>query len=100
MVILASGQNGYTLRVFAFVLGGTVLGGAAGIGVAMAAGVISARLNPQDPSAGSVAIMVVATFPLGVLFGVIVSVFAAKALLKKPPEPRGFEVTSTSGRRR
>jgi hypothetical protein len=48
---------------------GAVAGAALGIAASMALGILSQWTHPDDPSAGSVAIIVVGLFPFGALLG-------------------------------
>ena len=81
----------HTFHWRAWIVGGTALGGALGIGIAWAAMIYSQREAPTDSSAGSVGIIVVATFPLGLLAGFLAGLFAAHAFVKKPTS-QGFAV--------
>lgn len=74
------------LRVTLGVIVGAFVGGAAGFYGAMGLGIAFQFLNPRDPSAGSVAIIVIATLPGGVIFGALAG-GTLGALFPRPKQP-------------
>jgi hypothetical protein len=63
------------LKLLLGVVGGAIVGAALGMGFAMAVGLYSKWANPSDPSAGSVAIIVIFTAPVGLFLGALVGLF-------------------------
>jgi hypothetical protein len=72
-----------TAKALVCIVAGAVIGGAGGIGVGVAVGLYAQWHNPNDPSAGSVAIIGMATFPLGVLIGIMAGALCADRWMKK-----------------
>ncbi len=62
--------------------GGAVAGIAIGLGIAIAVGLYGKWRAPDDPSAGSGAIIAMLTVPFGLLTGVIVGVVATARWIK------------------
>jgi hypothetical protein len=79
------------LRGLFWVIAGAVGGCACGTGFAMGLGLYYQWTHPNDPSAGSVAIVGMCTVPLGILFGMLAGVFYA-ARLEKRGAASGFDV--------
>jgi hypothetical protein len=77
------GRMTNTAKILVCTLVGGVIGGAAGIGVAVAVGLYAQSRSPNDPSAGSAATIIVGTFPMGVLIGMIAGVLCAGRWMKK-----------------
>jgi hypothetical protein len=59
------------LKLLVGTVSGVVVGGALGIAFAVAVGLFSQRRSPNDPSAGSIAIIVMLTFPVGAFLGAL-----------------------------
>ena len=66
---------------------GAFVGAILGVLAAFCLGVFSAWVNPEDPSAGSMAIMVIATGPLGFCIGIPVGAAVALYRTPKPNNP-------------
>lgn len=62
---------------------GAVLGGGVGIGLASGLGIYEQWKHPEDPSAGSAAIVVMLTFPLGLLVGMMAGAFFGDRWIKR-----------------
>ena len=79
---------------------GAAVGGAGGFGVAMLVGLLGQWQHPNDPSAGSGAIIVMLTFPLGVLVGIVAGAYCGDRWIKHSnTSSQGFEVIKKSGAR-
>jgi MFS family permease len=81
---------------------GAAVGVAGGIAVAILVGLVSQWTHPTDPSAGSAAIIVMATAPFGLFLGLIGGAYAADRWRKHSaargcdvrPKPRGRDAGS------
>lgn len=73
--------NWKIVRVIFGVVCGAVAGLGLGVSAAVGLGLWSQWTNPGDPSAGSVAIVVIATAPMGILLG---SVFGGLTIANRP----------------
>ena len=74
------------LGVLAIVLGGGI-GLLLGLGFAAGLGMFSQWQHPEDPSAGSVAIVAIATGPLGAILGAITAAVVAGRASPKASTP-------------
>ena len=84
------------LKQLMWVALGAILGAAAGIGVAFALMLYEQWRYPSDASAGSVGIIAVLTFPLGIFLGIVGSCYYCTRMTKRR-QPRGFDIKSDSG---
>jgi hypothetical protein len=76
---------------------GVLLGGGIGIGIASGLGIYYQWRHPEDLSAGSAAIVVILTFPLGVLLGTMAGAFFGDRWIKRGNrESVGFDVVPKS----
>jgi hypothetical protein len=82
-----------------WVVGGAVVGTAAGVAVAVGIGALSRWQSPNDPSAGSAAIIVVLTAPAGLLLGMIGGCLCGIHWEKRRSKPQGFDVVTKPGGR-
>ena len=80
------------LKGLLWVVGGGIVGTAAGVAVAMGVGAFSQWRLPNDPSAGSAAIIVMLTAPLGLLVGLAVGAWCGDRWEKRRRTPEGFDV--------
>ena len=72
-----------TMKILLGLVYGGVIGTALGIAGAWLLGVFSQWQNPNDPSAFSVAIVVIITAPIGCVLGALVGVILATRGTKK-----------------
>lgn len=72
-----------TFSAVVIVLSTSALGLAIGVGFAAALGLYARRQDPDDPSAGSAADIVIAAAPLGLFAGFLADSLIAIRLLKK-----------------
>ena len=87
-----------TLKQLFWVVVGAVVGTAAGVGVAVAVGLYGQWRYPNDPSAGSGAIIVMLTAPLGFLLGIMTSCYFVIRYMKFR-KSRGFDVVANVSER-
>jgi hypothetical protein len=85
------------LTTLAYFIVGGIGGGIAGIGVAWGAMVYSIHANPSDPSAGSVGIIVMLTFPVGAFAGCCIALVLRQRRLRQRQTNHGFEVMTKTG---
>jgi len=74
-------------RMIIGLIGGTFAGIILGFAVAYATGLLSEWATPDDPSAGSIAIIVIITAPGGAVLGAIVGALIGALLPVKPLTP-------------
>lgn len=75
------------IKILLATAGGGFLGVVAGFAAAMALGLFFERMYPEDSTAGSIAIVVIFTAPVGGLFGAMVGAFVAAWLTRNDDPP-------------